>query len=128
MSAGRVELQGLVSEMDKADLAQDLFEGAEEDEGTIEETLVDNVHANPILSAPTAENSTPVTRALSPESKTKGTGQLVQTEARATGRVKWAVYKLYLSAAGWDAWTMIVLLLLAGRVFRAASNLSLGRP
>jgi hypothetical protein len=138
LSAGRIETQGLVSELDAAELDIETDEEEEEEEepteiGDIAEQKKDIVEdaAKAALAPPSpsiGEASTNPTRTPSPSgeavSAVKGTGKLVEEEARAEGRVKSSVYLLYLKAAGIETWIAIVLLIFAGRSFR---ELFLGR-
>ena len=50
--------------------------------------------------------------------KAKGAGKLVLEETRETGRVKTKVYSLYLKAAGYDTWAVLVVLVILGRLSR----------
>lgn len=132
LSAGRIEVQGLVSELDASEIALELQVEAEEEEA--EQTEVEEVieqkkdgaedAAKKALSPPTdsAGESINPTRAPSPSGEAlvapKGSGKLVDEELRAEGRVKGKVYGLYLRAAGIETWVAIVLLIFAGRFFR----------
>lgn len=116
MSSGQVETQGLVSDYDRSEFASELLDDAEE-EAEVEALLKPTVDP-----ATTTETATVDSAAVVVASETKGDGKLVDEELRATGRVKWKVYKTYLSAAGWDAWAMIVILLLASRGFRVVDR------
>jgi len=85
--------------------------------------------ASKTLSPSTAANDTPggtssSTRAPSPANATDAStkGKLVEEEQRQTGRVKFSVYSLYLRSAGYTTWLLILLLILAGRVFRVADR------
>lgn len=137
LSAGRIETQGLVSELDTSEIAEELEVEAEEEESETTEAeeiaehkkdLVETA-ATKALGPPSAGNaSANPTRTPSPSgeavSVVKGTGKLVEEEARAEGRVKSSVYLLYLKAAGIETWIAIVLLILAGRSFRESSSTS----
>ncbi|KAK4053631.1 hypothetical protein OIO90_003870 [Microbotryomycetes sp. JL221] len=148
MSAGRVEMQSLVSELDTSDLAEEYqlekLEAAKEareaakaakkkaqaeEIGDAEQTAAAAVQEGKSTGSPAQvprEESQNPTRAGTPipneRQGPRGDGKLVQEEARAEGRVKGAVYRLYLSAAGYHTWIAIVLLILAGRGFRVVDR------
>lgn len=109
--------------MDASEVATDLLldEVAPESESKGEEaaTLV-----------PATDEATAPTRVPSPSADearvtANGTGgKLIEEEKRAEGRVKGAVYGLYLKSAGYETWVAIVLLIFAGRAFREWSCLN----
>lgn len=109
MSSGRVEMQGPVDELDKSAVVSELLDDVEEEE-TVEEVL-----ATTEDKVPASENEAVVPAAVS------AGGKLVEEELRATGRVKWTVYKTYLAAAGWWVWAVIVFFVVAGRASRKLS-------
>lgn len=115
MFSGRVVLQGPVSELDKAELVEEVVEEEPEElEDVVEDALIPKA---------AAEDSLPETRTPSPAGlKAKGDGKLVQAEANAEGRVSGKVYRTYLAAAGWESWIMILVLLLAGRALRVVDR------
>lgn len=117
MSSGQVETQGLVSDYDRSEFASELLDDAEE-EAEVEALLKPTEDPATTTEASIAADPAAIIVAA----ETKGDGKLVDEELRATGRVKWKVYKTYLSAAGWDAWAMIVILLLASRGFRVVDR------
>lgn len=135
LSSGNIEMQGLVSELTSTELAAEYrlekLEAAKEarDAAKAAKKKTDDVEkaaTKVIEGTDSAAQSQNPTRAPTPEpadsSRRKGDGKLVQEEARAEGRVKWSVYRLYLSAAGYETWVLIVLLLLAGRGFRVVDR------
>ncbi|KAM0786024.1 hypothetical protein ACM66B_006839 [Microbotryomycetes sp. NB124-2] len=149
MSAGRVELQSLVSELDTSELAEEYqlekLEAAKEareaakaakkkeaEQETVDaeqaaseaiEGQIGSGHQQPQqIQAESQQPTRAGTPALNERTGPKGDGKLVQEEARAEGRVKGAVYRLYLSAAGYETWVGIVLLILAGRAFRVVDR------
>ncbi|GAA5956181.1 hypothetical protein JCM21900_006830 [Sporobolomyces salmonicolor] len=143
ISDGRIAMQGAVADLDKSEITSELVvedeeaanaevEDDKEKEGKIgasDPKEVEHAAAKTLAPPPTdtpAESSTS-TRAPSPaldasSAAAKGTGKLVEEEARATGRVKWKVYALYLSAAGLWTWFAIVGLIFTGRAFRVADR------
>ncbi|GAA5820282.1 hypothetical protein JCM11251_005555 [Rhodosporidiobolus azoricus] len=150
MSEGRVALQGRVSDLEKADLTTELVEqdavaGHTEDEHQEEQEQkkekdeknlvskqdpkqverVADVALGPSSTSeqPTREPSPNLaTGAGTPKNSAKRTGKLIEAEARATGQVKWEVYKLYLVAAGWVTWFTMVALIFAGRAGRVGDR------
>ncbi|GAA5917290.1 hypothetical protein JCM6882_004151 [Rhodosporidiobolus microsporus] len=141
MSEGRVALQGRVNELDKADLTTDFVEEDDEAEDA-EEKDVEEKEANgkkPISAEDPKEAEHAAAAALAPSEQptrepspnpassdpvaaAKRAGKLIETEARATGRVKWSVYKLYLVAAGWFTWCTMVALIFLGRAGRVGDR------
>ncbi|CEQ40039.1 SPOSA6832_01630 [Sporobolomyces salmonicolor] len=143
ISDGRIAMQGAVADLDKSEITSELVvedeeaanaevEDDKEKEGKIgasDPKEVERAAAKTLAPPPTdtpAESYTS-TRAPSPaldasSAAPKGTGKLVEEEARATGRVKWKVYALYLGAAGLWTWFAIVGLIFAGRAFRVADR------
>jgi hypothetical protein len=121
MSSGTIVLQGPVSELDKTQI---VTEALNDDKLVVaEEVQVDL--ADTKLEPSSVLDSLAPTRVSSPVAPVKiksAVGKLVEEEARATGRVKGKVYNTYLSAAGWDAWIMIVGLLLIGRALRVVDR------
>ncbi|GAA6008715.1 uncharacterized protein JCM10292_005037 [Rhodotorula paludigena] len=149
MSEGRVALQGRVDELDKAELTTELVEdddAAEEAEsedkaeeakkegGTVDSKDAKEAEHAAALAIPqqsasaisspgaTPGTSTPVPGAIDGPSAVKRGGKLVEEEKRATGRVKWSVYNLYLQSAGYTTWVVMVLLIFAGRAGRVADR------
>lgn len=145
LSEGRVTLQGRVEELDKNELTTDLVEeddkAGEADERVqklAEKGKVDSKdpkeaeHAAALAAAGTSApssssagatpgTSTPVPGG-EPASVLKRSGKLVDEEKRATGRVKWSVYNLYLRSAGYWTWVFMVALLFLGRAGRVADR------
>ncbi|GAA5957716.1 hypothetical protein JCM3765_003743 [Sporobolomyces pararoseus] len=134
LSDGRIEKQGLVSDLDQSELQTELIEEDEEAEKLEQveevekkggpsvdrkeiERLAAKVDHETSTATTTPGTSTPVVSAPSPSK-----GKLVEEETRQTGRVKWKVYSLYLSSAGYATWSLIFLLILAGRIFRVADR------
>ncbi|KAM0747040.1 P-loop containing nucleoside triphosphate hydrolase protein [Meredithblackwellia eburnea MCA 4105] len=116
MSSGRIVLQGPVHDLDKSLITTELVEESHEGEEAVDADAPKNeadgklTDATPEIGGKAGDqNGTPLG---GPK------GKLVEEEARATGRVKWKVYNAYLSAAGWENWFLILLLLLLGRGFR----------
>jgi hypothetical protein len=123
----------LVKDLDVSEIATDLLLDEDikddadapvvdaEDDADDSTTLAPVAESITTTLAPVVESVAP-TRVPSPsgeaEVKAGGSGKLIEEELRATGRVKGAVYKLYLSAAGYETWVVIVLLIFAGRAFR----------
>ncbi|GAA5856811.1 hypothetical protein JCM8547_008855 [Rhodosporidiobolus lusitaniae] len=138
MSEGRVVLQGKVNELDKAELTTELVEGDEEAEDAEtddkkekdgKEVTEDDPREVEAAAAATLAPSAGPTREPSPsiaappvEGAAKSTGKIVETEERAKGRVKWKVYALYLTSAGWLTWSMMIFLIILGRVGRVADR------
>ncbi|GAA5873644.1 hypothetical protein JCM1840_002987 [Sporobolomyces johnsonii] len=143
VSDGRIAMQGAVADLDKSEITSELVEEDEEAadaededvkerEGTIDASDSKEVEhaATQALAPPSADTpaeSSNSTRAPSPaldasSATPKVAGKLVEEEARATGRVKWKVYALYLGAAGLWTWIAIVGLIFAGRAFRVADR------
>ncbi|KAK4048522.1 hypothetical protein OIV83_004690 [Microbotryomycetes sp. JL201] len=152
MLAGRVELQSLVSDLNTSELAAEYqlekLEAAKEARvaakaakkkeseteatGEAEQTAGQGTGSHSggngqqqqqqqqIESQQPTRAGTP---ALNDQNGPRGDGKLVQEEARAEGRVKGAVYRLYLSAAGYETWAGIILLIFAGRAFRVVDRL-----
>lgn len=135
MDTGRIEAQGAVAELDQEEIAKSLKVAKAEEEEEVRQdaaTAAKNekddaeTAASKALS-PKADDSNGPTRAPSPAnvpSKVKSNGKLVEEEARAEGRVKGSVYKLYLSSAGWATWVAIIALIFAGRSFRECGGRS----
>ncbi|GAA5902673.1 uncharacterized protein JCM6883_007204 [Sporobolomyces salmoneus] len=131
-SDGRIEKQGKVADLDQSELQTELVEEDEEAEKAEEadklekedtvapsdpkevERLAAKTAAEPSDSPPPVGSTTDVSS--TPK------GKLVEEETRQTGRVKWTVYSLYLRSAGYPTWTLIFLLILAGRIFRVADR------
>ncbi|GAA6053022.1 hypothetical protein JCM3770_002387 [Rhodotorula araucariae] len=140
LSEGRVTLQGHVDELDTGDLTTELVEeddqaGEAEAADASEKQLArsgkvdaqdphEAEHAALAALAPsvtaTPGASTPVPPA--PEATAKRSGKLIEEEKRATGRVKWSVYNLYLRSAGYWTWAFMVALLFLGRAGRVADR------
>ncbi|QRV85046.1 ABC transporter transmembrane region [Ceratobasidium sp. AG-Ba] len=47
----------------------------------------------------------------------RGPRKLVEAEARATGNVKWRIYKTYLQASGYFSWALLIVLIIAYQGF-----------
>ncbi|GAA6013875.1 hypothetical protein JCM10207_008220 [Rhodosporidiobolus poonsookiae] len=147
MSEGRVALQGQVGELDKAELTTELVEeddeaGEADEKDKAEEKASGRMviseadpkeaeHAAAAALAPSTSGSALPTREPTPVSaseavaatpKVKGSGKLVEAEARATGRVKWGVYSLYLRSAGYLTWAVLVTLVFLGRAGRVGDR------
>ncbi|GAA5886210.1 hypothetical protein JCM16303_004461 [Sporobolomyces ruberrimus] len=133
LSEGRIEKQGRVADMDRLELQTELIEEDEEAEEAKEKDenekkdLVDSSDPEQVenLAAKVVPGTTGTPEggeeaAPKPAAATKG--KLVEEEARQTGRVKFSVYSLYLRSAGYATWTLIFLLILAGRIFRVADR------
>ncbi|BGP48208.1 hypothetical protein JCM10450v2_004080 [Rhodotorula kratochvilovae] len=136
LSEGRVTLQGHVDELDKGELTTELVE--EDDEAgeadaadAAEKQLASDgkvdakdpheaEHAASAALAPSA-TATPGTSTPVPP-VAKRSGKLIEEEKRATGRVKWSVYNLYLRSAGYWTWAFMVALLFLGRAGRVADR------
>ncbi|GAA5937761.1 uncharacterized protein JCM15063_002109 [Sporobolomyces koalae] len=133
LSEGRIEKQGRVADMDQSELQVELTEEdevAEKVEEAIKLDIKDRIDpADPkgaehaaaqVIAGSDDEPPRPSAAAAKKTSEAKG--KLVEEEARQTGRVKFAVYSLYLRSAGYTTWALIFLLILAGRVFRVADR------
>lgn len=125
MDTGRIESASAVEDLDREEIAQELeVEKEAEEEAAVEANPGDVETTAQLVLKPDAErSSTGPTRVPSPtavEAVTKG--KLVQEEARAEGRVKGSVYRLYLRSAGWWTWVAIVGLILLGRWARVADR------
>ncbi|BGP16287.1 hypothetical protein JCM10213_008267 [Rhodosporidiobolus nylandii] len=143
LSEGRIALQAPVDELDKAELTTELVEDDDEAEETEKadaleakgkgrvqpEDPKEAEHAAAAALAPSTSASTatptrepsPALVVNAPDAK-GGAGKLVEAESRATGRVKWNVYKLYLSSAGYFTWTAMVVLIFLGRAGRVGDR------
>ncbi|KAG8687132.1 hypothetical protein FRC09_013677, partial [Ceratobasidium sp. 395] len=53
----------------------------------------------------------------------KGPRKLVEDEARATGNVKWRIYKTYLQASGYFSWALLLVLILSYQSFGLVEKL-----
>ncbi|GAA6059991.1 hypothetical protein JCM10212_001149 [Sporobolomyces blumeae] len=140
VSDGRLEKQGWVADLDQSELQLELVEDDQEaqeiedveqsdakgmvtpsDRKEIEHAAAQTL-APPTTKTPaeTSDSTRAPSPALGPDSMSKG--KLVEEETRQTGRVKLAVYSLYLRSAGYWTWFFIFLLILAGRIFRVADR------
>jgi hypothetical protein len=136
LSDGRIEKQGRVADLDQSELQLELIDEDEEAEkveeadeldkkGKIAPSDPEEVERLAAKVAPESASSTDATPGTSTPTATttpNPKGKLVEEEARQTGRVKWTVYSLYLRSAGYATWSLIFLLILAGRVFRVADR------
>lgn len=121
LSAGRVESQGPVSELDKAEI-----EVEKDDEGEVTQVEEDMEQkkdgVEEAAGKALAREETRTAASSGQGAAVDKKGKLVDEEVRAEGRVKGAVYLLYLKAAGLETWAAIVLLILAGRSFRVVDR------
>ncbi|GAA6034025.1 hypothetical protein JCM8097_000654 [Rhodosporidiobolus ruineniae] len=136
MSEGRVALQGRVNDLDKAELTTELVEGDDEaDEAEQadkkpekEQDPKEAEHAAaaalgpPSSSSSTAASTGPTPTPSGAATPKRGSGKLVEAEARATGRVKTRIYLTYLKSAGLFTWAAMIVLTLAGRVGRVGDR------
>lgn len=126
MLDGRIDTQGTIKDLE----ARGMLEAILQDESAAKpatesgvrtpsddaETIAEAaVEGKPVEDAAHPRTDTEST-AVAPTTKKKEARKLVEEEKKATGSVKWQIYRTYLEAAGWFVWAVLIFGLGASQV------------
>ncbi|KAF9258418.1 hypothetical protein L218DRAFT_964491 [Marasmius fiardii PR-910] len=111
MLDGRIDIQGTVEELRDRGLLEGIAPGA-----------VFEAHRDALAVAATEEETGKDTADIFEETK-KPARKLIETEARAAGRVKWKIYKKYLEASSYYTWVILILFVVLNQLLGVGEKL-----